>query len=95
MADIELIIKIDEKIYQHYKKIWQKRRGSIPESCIAFGVPLPKGHGRLLDEKDILDIEKNDGLIYDLVDMPDYIADIRAIIEADKSVESEERSNKE
>jgi len=37
-----------------------------------------------LDEKDILDIEKNEGLMYDLVDMPDYIADVSAIIEADK-----------
>ena len=49
MADIELVIKIPEEIYKHYKKIWQKRRGSIPESCIAFGAPLPKGHGRLID----------------------------------------------
>lgn len=49
---------------------------------------LPKGHGRILDEKDILDIENNDGGWYDLVDMPEYIAGIKAIIEADK--ESEE-----
>jgi len=49
MADIELVIKIPEEIYKHYKKVWQKRRGSIPESCIAFGTPLPKGHGRLID----------------------------------------------
>ena len=49
MADIGLVIKIPEEIYQHYKKVWQKRRGSIPESCIAFGTPLPKGHGRLID----------------------------------------------
>lgn len=49
MEEIELVIKIPEEIYQHYKKVWQKRRGSIPESCIAFGIPLPKGHGRLID----------------------------------------------
>ena len=49
MEEIELVIKISEEIYQHYKKVWKKRRGSIPESCIAFGIPLPKGHGDLID----------------------------------------------
>lgn len=55
--------------------------------AIKNGTPLPKGHGRILDEKDILDIEKNEGLIYDLVDMPEYLADVSAIIEADVEVE--------
>ena len=50
MADIELVIKIPEEIYQHYKKVWQKRRGSIPESCIAFGTPLPKVPSRKFEE---------------------------------------------
>lgn len=49
---------------------------------------LPKGHGRILDEKDILDIENNDGGWYDLVDMPEYIAGVKAIIEADKESEN-------
>jgi len=47
-------------------------------------IPLPKGHGRILDEKDILDTKNNDGGWYDLVDMPEYIAGVKAIIEADK-----------
>lgn len=58
MADVELVIKMPEEIYQHYKKIWQKRRGSIPESCIAFGTPLPKGHGRIIDESKITKCEQ-------------------------------------
>ena len=57
--------------------------------AIKNGVPLPKGHGRILDEKDILDIEKNKGWMYDLVDMPEYLADVLAIIEADKPEEGE------
>lgn len=61
MADIELVIKIPEEIYQHYKKTWSKRRGSIPESCIAFGTPLPKGHGRLGD-LDALEQEMINGI---------------------------------
>ena len=51
--------------------------------AIRKGTPLPKGHGRILDEKDILDTENNDGGWYDLVDMPEYIAGVEAIIEAD------------
>ena len=39
---MKLVIDIPEEIYQRYKKVWQKRRGSIPESCIAFGTPLPQ-----------------------------------------------------
>lgn len=59
-------------------------------NAIKHGTPLPKGHRRILDEKDILDTENNDGGWYDLVDMPEYIAGVKAIIEADK-----ERSDKE
>jgi hypothetical protein len=51
---MQIVIDIPEEIYQHYKKIWQKRRGSVPESCIAFGTPLQKGHGRLIDADDLL-----------------------------------------
>lgn len=63
------------------ERIWQ---------AIKTGTPLPKGHGRILDEKDILDIDNNDGGWYDLVDMPEYIAGIKAIIEADTESEVEE-----
>jgi hypothetical protein len=49
MEDIELVIKIPEGEYQHIKNVWRKRRGSVPWSYIAFGTPLPKGHGRLVD----------------------------------------------
>lgn len=52
--------------------------------AIKDGTPLPKGHGRILDEKDILDTENNSGGWYDLTDMPEYIAGLKAIIEADK-----------
>jgi len=65
MANIELVIKIPEEIYQHYKRIWQKRRGSIPESCIAFGTPLPKGHGRLIDADKLVPDCRIDSVYYD------------------------------
>lgn len=50
---------------------------------------LPKGHGRILDEKDILDTENNDGGWYDLTDMPEYIAGVKAIIDVDKEQKNE------
>ena len=93
---MKLIIDIPE---WKYKSICEgveasKRCGVVgidPDihKAIYNGTPLSKGHGRILDEKDILDTENNDGGWYDLVDMPEYIAGVKAIIEAD--TESEEK----
>ena len=46
---MKLVIDIPETIYEHIKNTWRKRRGSCPESNIAWGTPLPKHHGRLKD----------------------------------------------
>lgn len=90
MADIELIIKIPKELYESYKgrppMLGDVGIDMITQS-IANGTPLPKEHGRLLDEKDILDIENNDGGLYDLVAMPEYLAGVKAVIEADKKNE--------
>lgn len=93
MADIELVVKIPEEIYQHYRKIWQKRRGSIPESCIAFGTPLPKGHGKIVDigkiDKDRIERDNPviccqvNGEYIEAVSL-DYLNGLPAIIEVDK-----------
>lgn len=92
---MKLIIEIDEDVRIAITRMGLLR---IPDEmqkkvdkAIQSGTPLPKGHGRILDEKDILNIENNDGGWYDLVDMPEYIAGVKAIIEADK----DERSDKE
>lgn len=48
-------------------------------------IPLPKGHGRLIDEKEILN--NPDGIYYDLYDVPEYLeVCIPTVIEADKEV---------
>lgn len=54
-------------------------------NAVQNGIPLPKGHGRILDEKEILNTEKHDGSWYDLVDLPEYTAGVPAIVEADKT----------
>lgn len=58
--------------------------------AVKNGIHLPKVHGRILDEKDILDIENNDGGWYDLVDMPEYIAGVKAIVEAEGRMKNDE-----
>lgn len=55
MAEIELVIKIDES------KLWSLKNEPIEEnfniyelaSYIHKGIQLPKGHGRLIDEKEV------------------------------------------
>ena len=84
---MKLIIDIPEVFYEYCKA--QEDAIEI-QLAVKNGTPLPKGHGRILDEKDILDTENNDGGWYDLVDMPEYIAGVKAIIEADTESEDKE-----
>ena len=90
MKEIELVIKIDEDTYNTFHKgNWSATYdGKKIRDIVMKGTPLPKRHGRILDEKEILNTEKHDGGWYDLVDLPGYIAGISAIVEADtESVE--------
>ena len=56
MADIELVIKIPEELYEAYKDrppmLGDAGIDMIAQS-IANGVPLPKGHGRLIDADEL------------------------------------------
>ena len=84
---MKLIIDIDENVYTRLfdngTDFYDTDDILAMAKAIRKGIPLPKDHGRILDEKDILDTENNDGGWYDLVDMPEYIAGVEAIIEAD------------
>ena len=88
---MQIVINIPEEIYERFgheyreENLISKHINDIILDAFCNGTPLPKGHGRILDEKDILDTENNDGGWYDLVDMPEYIAGVKAIIEADKA----------
>jgi len=83
MADIELVIKIPE---EHFKKICANKEDAIiaHDTCrrIANGIPLPKGHGRIIDEDQI----PGDGGW----DFSDRLMSTQTIIEAD-TAESEDR----
>jgi len=52
MANIELVIKIDEKIIQQAKNYHDLPYDDYVirvAEAIAKGIPLPKGHGRLIE----------------------------------------------
>lgn len=52
MANIELVIKIPEEDYKFAKKQVADGITNPLKICIANGKQLPKGHGRLIIEKD-------------------------------------------
>ena len=54
MADIELVVKIDENYYHEMQS--KNYVVSMSNTCgraIKNGTPLPKGHGRLIDADDV------------------------------------------
>ena len=99
MADIELVIKMDEEDYERlkeYKKAPFCSLTSRTYEAIANGVLLPKGHGRLIDAdrvdeaiyKKFDGIQCYDGTGYDIYsDVKHCIDDIPPTIEVDKEQE--------
>lgn len=65
MADIELIIKINEKQYEHIKNVgalWIEKEGlPIITKALLNGTLLPKGHKKLIAEPTEEDIAKTVG----------------------------------
>ena len=89
MADIELVIKIPEKVYNALTHTEFDANLVVDEmrKAIVQGTPLPKGHGRLIDADDIRVIELEDSLHiirHEKGDEIDVYIDAPTIIEADK-----------
>lgn len=90
MADIELVIKIDEEDYKEVLEIndreceWNNMHRCY--EAVLQGIVLPKGHGRLIDA-DALKISEN----YDGIDAMNAVYSASTIIEADK-MESEDKA---
>ena len=81
MADIELVIRLSEKNCEYIKRfgaswIESEKGSSIVSKAILDGILLPKGHGRLFDERDI--VSSN----YEIIG--NRIYELEPIIEADK-----------
>ena len=101
MADIELLIKIDEEQYEFIKQNMtidkvEDYHALLYDICkhIKNGTSLPKGHGRLGDLSKIYD-RLNDAQIEGTVEYrglgeaKQIICDASTIIEADESEEKE------
>ena len=84
MADIELVIKMPEEVYKdimvHNREMRESGKSAYYfEGLIKNGIPLPKGHGRLIDA-DALNFTDIDSANYG----SNYIRIAPTIIEADK-----------
>ena len=92
MADVELVIKIPEELYRAYKDrppmLGDVGMDMIAQA-IANGKPLPKGHGKLCDENQVVASLVWGGFLKDDVKCGDItkILDRATIIEADKGEE--------
>lgn len=90
MAEIELVIKIDKAYYDTIKDMVDVGLGT-GDTAIANGIPLPKGRGRLIDEKILLRKLRSRNFGFNL---PTWIKvaidNTPTTIEADKA-ESEEK----
>ena len=83
---MELIIKISEEAYERHKAYRDTFKLS---EAIANGVPLPKGHGRLLDANALIaNLEKDTREAFTKHQVwlmfSEYNEDVPAIVEADK-----------
>ncbi len=96
MADIELVIKIDEEDFEIMKHNIAVNNPLCPLSQeemvykIANGIPLPEGHGKLIDVSDIewaKHREERNYIDYEVIDWDDII-NAPTIIEAEESQES-------
>ena len=89
MSDIELAIKIPEKIYKYVQQIGSINMLDTQQvaNAIFDGTPLPKGHGRLIDADAYIDKHEECGWLDDIT-VDEFNAITPTIIEADKEQES-------
>lgn len=78
---MEILIKLDERLYE-YAKSHALTPSEIDEICdvIANGIPLPEGHGDLIDRSEI-------SMPYDICDGDEaisFVNEVSPIIEATK-----------
>ena len=88
---MEIVIKIDDERYKDIQRIAEvqldRGRFQTAEQVIANGIPLPKGHGRLIDADALIDtLGCSDRDIYVKACIEE---DAPTIIEADKESEDD------
>ena len=78
MANIELVIKIPEALYNNIQEGCGIYPYRLVYDAIVNGIPLPKGHGRLIDAEHFVEE-------HPLAFVRDVINTASTIIEADKA----------
>lgn len=91
MADIELVIKIPEEDYKFLREAEGCRFSKTIIDGVINGTPLPKGHGDLIDRRELI---KN-GVSRGFCDWYDEIKYAETIIEADDKYRLENENEKE
>ena len=90
---IELVIKLPEENYERMKFMWKMGTLNPYLKAIAIGTPLPKGHGQLIDKKDIdancitYHTDYDGSWCYRVTDIENNVP---TIVEADKEEEDKE-----
>lgn len=96
---MQIVIDIDDERYKDIQRIATVQlKGRTPtlEQAIASGTPLPKGHGKLIDEKEanaLIAEGKNGKAYFGTVnkdwEVIDFLKTVPTIIEADEAGEEE------
>lgn len=101
---MEIVIKIDDERYKDIQRIAEvqldRGRFQTAEQVIANGIPLPKRHGNLIDENELLEITKSykselgrlkvDPFVKSGIETVErFIKEMSPIIEADKDGDAE------
>ena len=92
---MQIVIDIDQSIAEEivlYERIPKDYENTIIDA-LKNGTPLPKGHGRLIDENELIDeivCEEIEGRYYDVI-YAHSVYDAETIIESDKEVNADER----
>lgn len=87
---MQIVIEIDEEYFEIMKHNVAVKNPLCPLSqeemvvTVAKGTPLPKGHGKLIDENNLIK-EIEDDIVGNYFDMRDWIRSSETIIKADKS----------
>lgn len=84
---MQIVIDIDEDLYTRLFNNGGNNVMDMRRACVAIrkGIPLPKNHGRLIDESDLMpDSDYEDGIFYAV--SVGQINSAPTIIEADKEI---------
>ena len=82
---MRLIVDISEQDYAALKVLCASGMGNTSDRRILNGIPLPKGHGDLIDRSELLTVTDYDGENERTYVLYEEIDNAHVIIEADKS----------